>query len=67
MYVRNAPSHISKVKMLLPTGNIQKGYKVCCLDDRLKSRHFFKLGAFRKVKLIMFFHSEAEKNINHKD
>ena len=47
--------------MLLLTRNIWKACKVCnlfCLDDRQKSRHFFKLGAWHTVMLIAFFHPE---------
>ena len=45
---------ISDVKMLQLTGNDEKAYKVrnfFCLDDRQKSRHFFKLDPWRTVKM----------------
>ena len=54
---------ISEVKILLVTGNIYRAYKVrnlFCLDDRQKSRHFFKrLAHSQKLHmLITFFRSE---------
>ena len=44
---------IKEVRMLLLIWNISKEYKVrnlFCLDDLRKSRHVFKLGAWRTAK-----------------